>query len=443
MKQRIWLSVILAALLLSPSACTRAVQPRSVATLTPASLPLLVEPDPAPTPGPLAQTMPPVDWHPTPVPFDPWLPTGEAASTTEALLFDQLLAWLALHPGDYTGFNTIVAGWPAVQAPSGSDNPDDIAAYSYPEQYVRWVEQVDLDSDGQEEDIIALKMQQPSWAVLTHSGALYTVIYHSNPWLYHGLAEFVSGNDITCDGRPDAIVLVGHQSTLSVGQTMVIGNWDGTTWRIIGQIAGSGNSPSDYEVALHDADNDGCMDVLAQTYPVNMYLSRLITSTYSLVEGVYQETAITYAPSDFAVFQTLDANRALARGDLDQALRLAYLAMADPDRGDVLPSFPRDSAAIYQARIVSYAAIEAMLVHLLRGDSADARSLLERLRSQYDRADNPFVPAAQTLWDTYQAGGDVAAACAAMEEAVRLRGDALLLPYTSERLEMEQVCPLD
>ncbi len=69
--------------------------------------------------------------------------------------------------------------------------------------------------------------------------------------------------------------------------------------------------------------------------------------------------------------------------------------------------------------------------------------LLERLRSQYDRADNPFVPAAQTLWDTYQASGDVAAACAAMEEAVRLRGDALLLPYTSERLEVEQVCPLD
>lgn len=33
--------------------------------------------------------------------------------------------------------------------------------------------------------------------------------------------------------------------------------------------------------------------------------------------------------------------------------------------------------------------------------------------------------------------------CQAMEAVVRLRDDAVLLPYASERLEVAQVCPLD
>lgn len=446
MAQRILPFGLLLAFILVFAACERGAAPRPLET--PAIAPPAASPTPAPfedqtapTPAPLAQSLPPANWQPTPVLFDPYLPAGAAADSAEAQLFDQLLAWLTLHPGDYAGFNAVVAAWPPVPLPNNADIPDDRRLY--PERYVSWAESVDLNGDGQNEDIIALKLQQPSWAVLTRQETRYTVVYHSKPWLNNSLAEFVSGDDITCDSRPDVAVKVSSQNTLSMGQTLFIGNWDGITWRAVGNVSASGNDPSDYAVWLSDADDNGCPEVMAQTYPVKMQPARLITTTYSLRDGIYQQTAIAYAPSDFAVFQILDANRALARGDLNSALQLAYLAMADPDRGDALSTVPRADAAIYQARLVSYAAAEAMLVHLLRGDSADARALLERLRSGFDRADNPFLPAAQVLWDSYQTSGDVAAACAAMEEAIRLHGDALLLPYASERLEVQDVCPLE
>ncbi|MEZ4768837.1 MAG: hypothetical protein R2844_10490 [Caldilineales bacterium] len=97
----------------------------------------------------------------------------------------------------------------------------------------------------------------------------------------------------------------------------------------------------------------------------------------------------------------------------------------------------------YEARIAAYAAAEAMLVHALRGETDAMQPLLQQVETTYDRSDNPFLPAARALWETYADTGDALAACGAMERVVRLWGDTELVQFGSERLEIEQICPLD
>lgn len=72
-----------------------------------------------------------------------------------------------------------------------------------------------------------------------------------------------------------------------------------------------------------------------------------------------------------------------------------------------------------QVRIVSYAAIEAMLVHALRHEPGALAALLHAIEAKYDRLDNPYVEAGQRLWQTYRATQDPLAACEAMERTVR------------------------
>jgi len=106
-------------------------------------------------------------------------------------------------------------------------------------------------------------------------------------------------------------------------------------------------------------------------------------------------------------------------------------------------------------RIVSYAAIEAMLVHALRHEPGAMEELLREVETKYDRLDNPYVEAGRRLWETYQATQDPLAACEAVERTVRERRDQAEFfrwygynPSTGsgqrmERLPLEHACPID
>jgi hypothetical protein len=98
-----------------------------------------------------------------------------------------------------------------------------------------------------------------------------------------------------------------------------------------------------------------------------------------------------------------------------------------------------------RARIVSYAAIQVMLVHALHGEVGAMAILLREIESKYDQWDNPYVEAARRLWRVYLDTQDPVLACQAVERTARehqsqarfLRWDA------AETVLVQDICPLD
>ena len=84
-----------------------------------------------------------------------------------------------------------------------------------------------------------------------------------------------------------------------------------------------------------------------------------------------------------------------------------------------------------------------MLVHALHNEPQAMQELLAQVEARYDRPDNPFLPAARELWETFDETGNALTACLAMERSIRLWNDWQFLPMASEQLELEQICPLD
>lgn len=390
---------------------------------------------PVPTPG---RTAVPADWTPEPVRWEP-------SDTTEIPDFeremrDQLLTWLNLHPGDYDGFNRQVSRWPS-RPYSGE------GSFDFPPDYVSWVHPADLDGDGSQEDIVALGVRLKGWTVLKNEGQQTRVLYASD--LSHdqlgSTLEFVLADDINCDGRVE--IVLQRSGSGSWGDFIVasVHQWDGSTWRALGDVASSGyvsirgREPS---IEFVDTDGDGCLEAVGNYVPSHQAVTRPQTWTFAFRDGRYQRVDAVGVPSHLGYYKVIDVNRALARGDLDEALELATQALKDPETG--MSSY-QGAVDIdrYEARIAAYAAAEAMLVHALRGEADAMLPLLQEVETSRDRPDNPFLPAARALWETYADTGNALAACRAMEQVVRLWGDTELVQFGSERLEIEQICPLD
>jgi hypothetical protein len=349
-----------------------------------------------------------------------------------------LLAWLNLHPGDYDGFNRLVSRWPPQEDPE-TGGPGTVG---YPADFVSWVRSIDLDGDGRAEDVLAYGLERKSWAVLQNDDPGVTVVHRRIGEFNEELPQIQHAGDLNCDGQSDlAVQILGGNSMMLYLRTE-IGQWDGSAWRDLSAIYSSGVSPEHLSIDWKDLDGDGCPEAIATDFPTSMAVTRLRNTTYAFQEGRFRPVETRGAPSHLSYFKLIDANAALADGDLDRALELAVQVWEAPLQGINLHGFYVDEEPI-KARMATYAAVEAMLVHALRGEAQAVQDLLAQAETRYDRPDNPFLPAARILWQTFDATGDALAACQAMVRAVRLRSDTLLLRYASEQLETGQFCPLD
>lgn len=390
---------------------------------------------PAPLPT-LNKTPQPPDWTPQPV---AWVPGYRGRyPDAEQQMEELLLTWLDLHPRDYEGFNRLVSQWPPQDDPE-TGGP---GTYSYPADFVSWVRSIDLDGDGRAEDVLAYGLEQKSWAVLQNDDQGVTVVQRQIGQFNEELPQIQHVGDLNCDSQSDlAVQILGGNSMMLYLRTE-IGQWDGSAWRDLGAIYSSGVSPEHLSIDFRDLDGDGCLEAIATDFPSHMAVTRLRNTTYAFQEGRFRPVETRGTPSHLSYFRLIDANVALSESDLDRALELAVQALEAPLNGINLHMLYVDEEPI-AARIATYAAIEAMLVHALRDEAPAMRALLDQVEARYDRADNSFLPAARILWQTFDATGDALAACQAMERAVRLRGDTLLLRYASEQLETGQFCPLD
>ena len=394
---------------------------------------------PAPTVAPTPSGTPvPADWTPEPVQWDP--SNTSEIPRVEREMRDQLLTWLNLHPGDYEEFNRQVSQWPS--RPYAGEG-----TFAFPPDYVSWVHNADLDNDGNQEDIIAFGVRLKTWAVLENKGQQTYIVYASepNPNYLGATPEFVLADDINCDGLVETVVQWRGSGTWGDFINAYVYQWDGSTWRDLGIVPSSGTASvrgEEPNIDFVDTNGDGCLEAVANYTPSHQSVTRPQTLIFAFRDGRYQQIDEVGAPSHLGYYKVIDANRALAYGDLDSALELATQALKDPETG-MSSDGGRVDVQRYEDRITAYAAAEAMLVHALRGEIDAMEPLLQQVETIDNQPDNPYLPAAQALWETYSATDDALAACHAMEQVVRLWGDTELVQFGSERLQIEQICPLD
>ena len=324
-----------------------------------------------------------------------------------------------------------------------------------------WMKITDLDDDGQPEWLVSIPELEwwdgrmtilrcevggcPSRVVLfERREARFVPVYTFMPvytvgWFDH--ADVVTLSDLDGNGKTDLVLSSTTCGAHTCGTEVVVGRWTGQEWVNMAAVPIYQLST---DLRLQDRDGDGIKEIVLYgglVGSVGAGLQRKHTLVFALRDGLYRQTADVPDADPDIYFLMLDANAALASGDLDRALELALQAV----NSDRATYFDGDSGS--RLRIQSYAAIEAMLVYALRGEPQPMEALWRTVESNWAGADSVYVVAARDLWHTYQATRDVGAACAAAKQVVRT--DLEHAPffqyygYAMERLTLDRFCPLD
>lgn len=410
-------------------------------TLTPA--PEVTPPEEALVPQ-AAVTPPPPDFAPTP-PSPPEIGTGEA----EVWVRDYVALVTAMLNGEDSVDRVLdtLLTW--------STSPDGMQ--SEPSSFI-WAERADLDEDGADEWLMSLPVPErgcgvtwcPTYVVIyeyREDEALFKPKYVIRGAPPHEIQmqhpELTHVEDINADGQREVLIQQRWCGAHTCFTGLSVGRWDGTTWHDLND----GPINQAYaELTIEDRDEDGALEFAmhgGMIGSVGAGLQRPYTKIFDWVDGAYRLVEETPDPSDHPYYLMLDANAALTEGRWDRALELAMEAVNDPDfAGSMAPVEQVD-----KRRIISYAAVEAMLVHAQRGDVAQMGAVLEQVQG-YDFVEpNIYTEAAEQLFEVYADTGDTVEACAAMEEVVARQPDEAAFfqwyGYNTTRMTVDQICPLD
>lgn len=410
--------------------------PHPALTATPRRVMRTVAPGPFPTATPTATASPPPT--PTPPAVSP-TPTGVPLSTP------------APSPTN-----------PFPPSPTAALSPTSMPAPQRQPPASAWVHIADLDNDGAPEWLVSIPLVErrrysgrdtqffrcevgmcPGLVVLfEQQRGLFTPVHlFEGGWLEH--PRVLAVEDLNRDGRTE-LVLGSTSCGLSCFTRLLVGRWDGRRWH---DLTADPIEQVNSQVALVDRDGDEVKEIVMYGgvgSTLGAGLQRKHTLVYAWQEGRYHLVENIPDPDPHIYFRMLDANAALAERDLDRALELAMGVITRPVVELQREAFVDEWAEV---RIVSYAAIEAMLVHALRHEPGVMEGLLREIETKYDRLDNPYTEAGRRLWQTYQATQDPLAACEAVERTVQEQLDRARFfryySYNTERLPLQRVCPLD
>ena len=334
---------------------------------------------------------------------------------------------------------------------SGSSNgmQDELASYV-------WAEPADLDADGVDEWLLTLPV--PERGCMVTWCPTYLVVFEMTDGLFrpgyvvrgappHEVQmqhpELRRIEDINADGKTEVLLQQRWCGAHTCFTGLTVGRWDGGIWH---DLADGPISQAYTDLTVKDRDGDGVLEFTMHggiIGSVGAGLQRPYTMIVDWEDGAYRVVEDTPDPSDHPYYLMLDANVALAQGEWDRALELASRAVEAPDFEDSIAPVEE----VDKRRIVSYAAIEAMLVHAHRGEVDKMEAVLEEAQGHAFMEPNVYTEAAQTLIDVYEEMGDAEEACAAMEDVVAERPDeAVFLQwygYNTARMSLDQVCPLD
>ncbi len=251
--------------------------------------------------------------------------------------------------------------------------------------------------------------------------------------------------DINGDGRSEILFHAEGCGATTCFVRLTIWRWDGKTLRNL--VGGDRNIEISYPTTTFtDLDGDGATEIEMRggtSGSAGAGMQRQQIFVYKWQGGSYALAEERRVESKFALFRVVDAQEALHKGDLARALDLARQVVASPREGyrEESLTFSADE----EARIVSYAALQAMYVHAIRGEPERMAFYLDEIKRRYTRLSNPFIEIAQILFDQYQITRNAAKACAAAQTAIRNWGsDARLLGPSSistEGVNPAELCP--
>ncbi|MEM7535946.1 MAG: hypothetical protein AAF639_27445 [Chloroflexota bacterium] len=214
--------------------------------------------------------------------------------------------------------------------------------------------------------------------------------------------------DLTNNGSKEVVILdISCGSACSL-LNFVLSLGEDKNWYIAGTIYGMLN--------FVDQNHDSVKELIAFNHGTcrgKHGVSRARNEIYQWQDGRYILVETIYEFDPFAYFVIHDTYDAIQRGELDVALQFATRVLNDPYEGAKF-----DCLWLYEleeARIVSYAGIEAMLVYGKQNDIINMESVLTEIMNRYSVAENPFIDAAKMLFGTYQKTGDLLLACQEME----------------------------
>ena len=315
---------------------------------------------------------------------------------------------------------------------------------------IKWIEKADLDSDGLEELVICYIDPSEGMSILGFPSAVsvfskkeqvYKIDFTSKRAFYS--SYFI--RDMNKDNKLEVVLTADWCGAHTCGNSITTIQFDGQKWRNL-----TPNVEISYgDIKWEDRDGDGIEEIVLRGGTVGSVgggMQRKRTDIYAYREGEYRLIKTIGDPSTNIYYLMLDANKALKENNLTDALKLVTQALQNPNSGVSFDEYgyvnERD-----QVRILSYAAIQAMLVYLRQSppDLNSVNSLLQEITQKYNKFDNPYINASQILRDTYLATGNVQKACQTMEDEILKAGDnAKFLHwygYNTEKLDLKDLCP--
>ncbi len=423
-------------------------------TETPTPVPPTATPTPSPHPTPPEEALVPQGAITPPPPgFAPTPPSPPEPGS------DEVDAWIR----DYVALVTAMLNSEA----SVEAVLDTLIAWSMPPEGIQgepgpfvWAESADLDGDGADEWLMSLPVPERGCSMPWSWCPTYLVIYEVSideelfepRYVVRGAPpyevqmqhpELLRTEDINADGKTEILIQQRWCGAHTCFLGLTVGRWDGATWH---DLAADPISQAYSDLTIEDRDGDDTLEFTmhgGMIGSVGAGLQRPHTLIFDWVDGAYRLVQKTPAPSDHPYYLMLDANTALAEGSWARALELASEAVNDPDFTDSMVPVEE----VNKENIISYAAVEAMLVHAHRADVAQMESVLDLVRGHDVAGSNVYTAAAERLLEVYGETGDTVVACQAMEEVVAQRPDEAVFfqwyGYNTTRLTVDQICPLD
>ena len=413
------------------------VQRGETAWPTPTPTPRLPTPTSLPLPRPTSLRP---DWTPTPP--SPKRPTTDDFAIRRQAHIHLVMDLLNATQGDVEAVLDQLAAWWKDHQPYAEKRPPNVWAYA-----------ADLDDDGVPELLISIPiLVSPDTECGISSCRAYVVVFEREEGLFapvhifgtHFLSypQVLTAEDLNGDSKTELVLRTHECGAHTCIVYLQVGRWDGQHWHDLGSMRQTFS-----EITLVDQGDDGTKEIVMYggiVASVGAGLQRKHTLIYGWQDGRYRLLEDIPDSDPCIYFRMLDANAALVAGDIDQALNLAMDAVMYSDDAIRCQEYPREWG---QVRIISYAAIEAMLVHALRHEPGAMEALLHEVETKYNRLDNPYVEAARRLVLTYQETQDPVIACEAMERAVRERLSQARFfrsyGYNMEQLPLKHICPLD
>ena len=305
---------------------------------------------------------------------------------------------------------------------------------------------IDVDDDAVGELLLVIVNPSPEYGVnaegdllvLDHQGKRYQVSYSAAGDSVLPDPGLLEVDDLNQDGYTE----IAYSSTSCGAHTCftkvyIVSSGTGT----YEDLTSGGIEMAYVEPYFADWDNDGVLELIMHGGTIGSVGAgpqRERTEVYKWDGATYGLTETVLDYSNYLYFRVLDANQALLEGEFERAATLYREAIDNPRLDTWMDESEREELAAFSRYRLS-------LTYLMMGEAGLAEAAREELQAV--QPGNIYAQVVTTLWDAYQAQGDLEAACQEVNDFAHLHPEAVEVlndyGYSNPTFTTEEVCPLE